>query len=39
MLDDSLNRRTLAVIEVPISTHENNELADRLNAYWKEKGS
>ena len=35
LLDDCLNRKAVAIIEVPIKTHVNNELVDRLNAYWK----
>lgn len=35
LLRQSMEQQKLTVIEVPISTHVNNDLVERLTTYWK----
>ncbi len=37
LLRRSMEQRKLTVIEVPISTHVNNDLVERLTSYWNKK--
>ena len=34
-LEKSIKNKELSVIEIPISTHVNNELTDKLNTFWR----
>ena len=37
LLRSGFERRSLSVVEVPVSTHVNDELVKRLEKYWKER--
>ncbi len=34
-LNQTIKNKELSLVEIPISTHVNNELTDKLNTYWR----